>query len=86
MLKNEVNKKLIERVSKSEKLMYVAKFLGKYKDIYCGKNKNGYVFGRGEKYDITTGNNISKALTSELSLLSDKKLIPVFIVSIKISD
>ena len=43
MLKNEVNKKLIERVSKSEKLMYVAKFLGKYKDIYCGKNKNGYV-------------------------------------------
>lgn len=28
--------------------MYVAKFLGKYKDIYFGKNKNGYVFGRGE--------------------------------------
>lgn len=79
MLKNEVNKKLIERVSKSEKLMYVAKFLGKYKDIYFGKNKNGYVFGRGEKYDITMGNNISKALTSELSLLSDRKLIPVFI-------
>ncbi len=48
-LKNEVNKKLIERVSKSEKLMYVAKFLGKYKDTYFGKNKNGYVFGRGEK-------------------------------------
>ena len=48
MPKNEVNKKLIERVSKSEKLMYVAKFLGKYKDIYFGKNKNGYVFGRGE--------------------------------------
>lgn len=79
MPKNEVNKKLIERVSKSEKLMYVAKFLGKYKDIYFGKNKNGYVFGRGEKYDITMGNNISKALTSELSLLSDRKLIPVFI-------
>lgn len=79
MKKNEANTELLKRVSASEKLNYVAKFLGRYKDIYSSKQKNGYEFGRGEKYDITTGNNISKAITSELSLLSDPKLTPVFI-------
>ena len=34
MPKNEFNTELLERVSKSEKLAYVAKFLGRYKDIY----------------------------------------------------
>ncbi len=78
MPKNEFNTELLERVSKSEKLAYVAKFLGRYKDIYSDKKKNGYEFGRGEVYDITSGNSISKALTSELSLLSDPRTIPVF--------
>ncbi len=78
MPKNEFNTELLERVSKSEKLAYVAKFLGRYKDIYSDKKKNGYEFGRGEVYDITSGNSISRALTSELSLLSDLKTIPVF--------
>lgn len=78
MPKNEFNTELLERVSKSEKLAYVAKFLGRYRDIYSDKKKNGYEFGRGEVYDITAGNSISKALTSELSLLSDPKTIPVF--------
>ena len=79
MQKNEFNTELLERVSKSEKLSYVAKFLGRYKDIYSSKQKNGYKFGSGEKYDITTGNSISRSLTSELSLLSNPKTIPVFI-------
>lgn len=78
MPKNEFNSELLERVSKSEKLAYVAKFLGRYKDIYSNKKKNGYEFGRGEVYDITSGNSISRALTSELSLLSDPRTIPVF--------
>lgn len=79
MQKNEANTELLKRVSESEKLSYVAKFLGRYKEIYSSKQKNGYEFGRGEKYDITTGNSISRSLTSELSLLSDPKTIPVFI-------
>lgn len=78
MPKNEFNSELLERVSKSEKLAYVAKFLGRYRDIYSDKKKNGYEFGRGEVYDITSGNSISRALTSELSLLSDPRTIPVF--------
>lgn len=79
MKKTDFNADLLERVSKSEKLSYVARFLGKYKDIYSSKHNNGYEYGRGEKYDITTGSNFSKALTSEMSLLSDPNLIPVFI-------
>ncbi|MGN0107184.1 MAG: VWA domain-containing protein [Hominilimicola sp.] len=78
MTKTEFNTGLLDRVSKSEKLTYVAKFLGKYKELYSAHHKNGYVYGRGEKYDITTGSNISKALTSEMSMLSEPELIPVF--------
>ena len=79
MRKSQFNAELLERVSKSDKLAYIAKFLGKYKEMYANQKKNGYAYGRGEKYDITTGSNISKALTAEMSLLSDKRLIPLFI-------
>lgn len=76
---NESNTEILERVAKSEKLTYVAKFLGRYKDIYSSRKKSGYMYGRGEKYDITTGNNLSRALTSELSMLSSSKTLPVFV-------
>lgn len=79
MRKSQFNTELLERVSKSDKLAYIAKFLGRYKEMYANRKKNGYAYGRGEKYDITTGSNISKALTAEMSLLSDKRLIPLFI-------
>lgn len=79
MEKNESNTEILERVARSEKLAYVAKFLGRYKDIYSSRKKIGYMYGRGEKYDITTGNSLSRVLTSELSLLSNPKTIPVFI-------
>lgn len=79
MRKSQFNSELLEKVSKSDKLTYIAKFLGRYKEMYANQKKNGYAYGRGEKYDITTGSNISKALTAEMSLLSDKRLIPLFI-------
>ena len=79
MSNSEENAKILEIVSKSDKLKYIAKFLGRYKEMYSARRKNGYAFGRGEKYDITTGQSISKALTSEMSLLSDSRLIPLFI-------
>ena len=79
MRKSRFNTELLEKVSKSDKLSYIAKFLGRYKEMYANRRKNGYAYGRGEKYDITTGSNISKALTAEMSLLSDKWLIPLFI-------
>lgn len=79
MQKNEVNSEILKRCASSEKLKYIAQFWGRHKEMLNSKRLAGYTYGRGEKYDIEYGNNISKALTSELSLLADSKLVPLFI-------
>lgn len=53
--------------------------------MYLPKNRAMYfsledaAVGRGEKYDIEYGNNINRALTSELSLLAMPELLPLFL-------
>lgn len=79
MHKNPINTEILKRVAKSEKLRYISKFLGRYKELLSSKRLAGYTYGRGEKYDIEYGNNISKCLTSELVMLSSPELVPLFI-------
>lgn len=79
MQKCPINTEILKRCANSDKLRYVAKFLGRYKEMLNSKRIAGYTYGRGEKYDIDYGNNISKALTSELALLSTPELIPLFL-------
>lgn len=79
MQKNPVNTEILKRTSKSDKLRYIAKFLGRYKEMLNSKRLAGYTYGRGEKYDIEYGNKISKALTSEMAMLSSPELMPLFI-------
>lgn len=64
-----VNKELIAHVKNSEELLRIARSLGKYKELITDKRKNGFAYGRGEKYDLTTGNDINNCLSSELALL-----------------
>ena len=64
-----VNKDLLHRVKNSEELLRIARTLGKYREIIADKRKNGYAYGRGEKYDLTYGNDINNCLSSELALL-----------------
>lgn len=63
------NRELVEHVKNSGELLRIAKSLGKYREIIADKRKNGFAYGRGEKYDLTTGNAISNCLSSELGLL-----------------
>ena len=79
MQKNPVNTEILKRTSKSHKLRYIARFLGRYKEMLNSKRLAGYTYGRGEKYDIEYGNNISKALTSEMAMLSTPELMPLFL-------
>lgn len=63
------NRELLDHVKNSEELLKIARSLGKYKEIIADKRKNGFSYGRGEKYDLVLGNDISDCLTSQLGLL-----------------
>lgn len=78
MQKNPVNTEILKRTANSLKLRYVARFLGRYKEMLNSKRLAGYTYGRGEKYDIEYGNHISRALTSELAMLASPELVPLF--------
>lgn len=79
MKKNPINTEILKRTAASYKLRYIAKFLGRYKEMLNAKRLAGYTYGRGEKYDIEYGNNLTKALTSEIALLAKEELVPLFI-------
>lgn len=76
--KNELNGEVLKRCAGSQKLRYIAKFLGRYKELLNSKRISGYAYGRGEKYDIGMGNNLSRTLTSDLSMLASPALVPLF--------
>ena len=69
MRNTPANKELLEYVKSSEELRKIARLLGKYREITADKRKNSYAYGRGEKYDLTTGSDITNCLSSEMALL-----------------
>jgi len=73
------NKDLLQRVKKNEELLRIARSLGKYRELIADKRKNGYAYGRGEKYDLTHGNDINNCLSSELALLGTPETQVLFI-------
>ena len=79
MKRNPLNKEILKRTAASHKLRYIVSFLGRYKEMLNSKRLAGFTYGRGEKYDLEYGNNISKALTSEMAMLATPELLPLFI-------
>lgn len=77
--KIESDKKLVERVCQSKTLMEVARHLGRLKELINGKRKNGYAYGRGEKYSIELGGDINRALGSEFAALAAQETLPLFL-------
>ncbi len=77
--RNEVNEDLLARVRKSDVLKDIAKYLGRFREIFAQGRRNGYAYGRGEKYALELGNNLSKALTSELAMLASPQTMPLFL-------
>lgn len=71
--------KILERVRYDQKLFEISKLLGKYKEMLIDKRKNSFTYGEGEKYDLTTGNDINACLSSDMALLSTPQTQPLFI-------
>ena len=79
MERKEINRELLETVRKSDTLKAVAQHLGRLREMLSQAKKNGYAYGRGEKYSLELGNNLSRALTSELAMLASPETIPLFL-------
>ena len=77
--KSKANEELLAQVRKSDALKDIAKYLGRFREIFAQGKRNGYAYGRGEKYSLELGNDLSKALTSELAMLASPKTMPLFL-------
>lgn len=74
-----VNEEALDKVRKNETLKQIAVLLGKYREILGDKRKNSFSYGLGEKYDITTGNDINLCLSSDLALLGTPETEVLFL-------
>lgn len=79
MERSEVNLSLLEAVRRSDSLKDIARYLGRFREIFAQGKRNGYTYGRGEKYSLELGNNLSRALTSELAMLAAPATMPLFL-------
>lgn len=79
MEKNEVNTELLALVRQSDTLRSVAKYLGRFREIFAQTKRNSYAYGRGEKYSLELGNDLSRAITSELAMLASPQTLPLFL-------
>lgn len=79
MEKNEVNTQLLSLVRESKVLRDISRYLGRFRDILAQGKRNGYAYGRGEKYSLELGNDLSRAISSELSMLAAPETLPLFL-------
>ena len=74
-----VNAALLEHVRGNPALLQIARYLGRFRELLAQSRKNGYSYGRGEKYSLELGNDLSRALTSELVMLAAAETVPLFL-------
>lgn len=77
--KSEVNTDLLALVRKSPVLRDISKYLGRFREIFVQGKRNGYAYGRGEKYSLELGRDLSRAITSELAMLASPQTTPLFL-------
>ena len=75
----KLDRNVVDRVRKSPALAETAKHLGRFREMMAKARKNGYAYGRGEKYSLELGNDLNRVLTSEFSLLAIPETIPLFL-------
>lgn len=73
------NLALLKRVRESAALRDISKYLGRFREMLTQKKQNGYAYGRGEKYSLELGSDLSRALTSELAMLAAPETLPLFL-------
>lgn len=79
MEKNTANTELLAQVRQSPALRDIAKYLGRFRNLFADAKRNGYAYGRGEKYALELGNQLTRVITSELALLATPETLPLFL-------
>lgn len=79
MEKSAVNRKMLDTVRESAVLRRVADYLGRFREIFAQGKRNGYAYGRGEKYSLELGRDLSRAISSELVMLASPETLPLFL-------
>ena len=79
MQRSEANAELLAHVRENPNLKAITRYLGRFREIFTEGKRNGYIYGRGEKYSLELGNNLSRALTSELAMLATPLTTPLFL-------
>lgn len=79
MGRSPANLELLKMVKENDALARISKYLGRFREIFAQGKKNGYAYGRGEKYSLELGNDISRALSSELVMLASPETTPIFL-------
>ncbi|MCD8197112.1 MAG: hypothetical protein LUE24_08160 [Lachnospiraceae bacterium] len=77
--KSPENIGILEAVRSSAVLKDISKYLGRFRELLTQGRRNGYAYGRGEKYTLELGRDISRALTSELAMLASPQTLPLFL-------
>lgn len=77
--KMALGRETMEKVRGSATLKEITRLLGRFKEITAKARKNSYAYGRGEKYTLELGNNLSRVLTSEFVALADPAAVPLFL-------
>ena len=77
--RTSVNEAILQRVRCSDTLRDISKYLGRFREIFAQCKRNGFAYGRGEKYSLELGNDLSRALTSELAMLATPQTQPLFL-------
>ena len=79
MERNKVNAALLAHVRENPNLKAIARYLGRFREMFRRGKRNGYAYGRGEKYSLELGNDLSRVLTSELAMLASPLTAPLFL-------
>ena len=74
-----LNREVLEKTRQSPALQAIARYLGRFKEMLSKARKNGYAYGRGEKYSVELGGSVSRALSSEFALLAVPETVPLFL-------
>lgn len=79
MERTEANMQLLSLVRKSEVLKAVSRYLGRFREIFAQGKRNAYTYGRGEKYTLELGRDLTRAISSELVMLASPDTLPLFL-------
>lgn len=74
-----VDAELLHRVRCNPTLVEISRYLGRFREMLAQGRKNAYHYGRGEKYSLELGNDLSRSLTSELALLASPETTALFL-------